>query len=111
GLLRLGLVPEVPLEVRDLGVGDEVRGDVFGPELGRGTEERVHRPLGVGGRSTAGGLQKRTPAARMSWPNTAPIWSFATRPMNAAEPPNDAMPTMVFAAEPPAASVAGTNGG
>ena len=48
-----------------------------------------------------------TPAARMSWPNTAPSWSSATRPTNAALPPNDATPTIVLAADPPEISTAG----
>jgi len=55
----------------------------------------------------AGVPPKCTPAARMSWANTAPSSSSATRPMNAAEPPNDAMPTVVFAADPPEISMPG----
>jgi hypothetical protein len=43
----------------------------------------------------------------MSCPNTVPIWSFATRPMKAADPPSDATPTIVLATEPPDASVPG----
>jgi len=43
----------------------------------------------------------------MSWANTLPSWSSATRPTNAAAPPNDATPAIVFAAEPPEISVPG----
>ena len=61
----------------------------------------------VGSPPAAGLVVNSTPAARMSCPNTAPSWSSLTRPMNAAEPPNDAMPTMVLAADPPEISAAG----
>ncbi len=63
------------------------------------------RPLGSP--STAGLATNSTPAARMSWPNTVPRSSSATRPMNAALPPSDATPTNVLAAEPPEISIAG----
>ena len=43
----------------------------------------------------------------MSWAKTLPNVSSRTRPTNAEVPPSDAMPTIVFAAEPPEISVAG----
>ena len=61
----------------------------------------------VGGPSDAGATVKSTPTARMSWTYTAPSWSSRTLPMNAARPPSEATPTVVFAAEPPDASMPG----
>ena len=55
----------------------------------------------------AGGVEKVTPAVRMSWPKTSPNWSLDVLPMKPARPPNEAMPTMVLATEPPEISMAG----
>ena len=49
GLLGLRPVEEVPLQVRDVGGGDEVAVDVLGAQELRRPEVGVHRPLGIGG--------------------------------------------------------------
>ena len=55
----------------------------------------------------AGALSKVTPAARMSWRKIRPNWSSRTLPKKAERPPRAAIPTMVFAADPPDISSAG----
>ena len=48
GLLRLRLIEQIALEVRHLRVGDELLGDILGPELGGCAEERVLGAFGIG---------------------------------------------------------------
>ena len=57
--------------------------------------------------AAAAGVVKVTPAARMSWANTEPNWSCATLPMKPALPPNEAMPAIVLATDPPEISTPG----
>ncbi len=64
------------------------------------------RPVGSPPPAAAAVL-KVTPAARMSWRNTLPNSSFAVLAMKPALPPNEATPTIVFAAEPPEISMPG----
>jgi hypothetical protein len=61
----------------------------------------------VGGPSASGWEANVTPAARMSWAKMRPNSSPATLPMKPANPPREATPTMLLAAEPPEISVAG----
>ena len=48
-----------------------------------------------------------TPIARMSCAKTPPSWSLRTLPKKAPLPPSEAIPAIVFAAEPPELSVPG----
>ena len=67
----------------------------------------ITRQAAVSGPSVAGGVSKRTPAARMSCVNTCPSWSSFTRPTNAVRTPSIDAPTTVLAAEPPEHSTPG----
>ena len=64
----------------------------------------MHRPVGVPSAGAPG--RNCTPTARQSWPKTLPSSSSLTLPMYAADPPNEATPHIVLAAEPPLISIA-----
>ena len=61
----------------------------------------------MGAPPVAGGVSKRTPAARMSWAKTVPNSSSRTLPMYAVRLPSDAAPTTELATDPPETSMPG----